>query len=65
MTARPLPTFTRGEVVPHFTTTYVRRANAQDGSSRNPHRAARAMNAGRHHPRSSWQRELRPQVHVY
>ena len=60
-----LPTFSRGEVVPHFTVTYVRRANAQDGNAREPFRTARLLNTGRHHPRSSWQRHLRPRVTIY
>ena len=53
------------QVVPHYTTTYVERQNALDGNRRDPFRVARTFNAERHHPRSSWQRHLRPKVHVY
>jgi hypothetical protein len=53
------------DVVPHYTTTYIRRQNALDGNLRDPYRVARMFNMGRHHPLSSWQRKLRPRVTVY
>jgi hypothetical protein len=57
-------THKRSDVVPHYTTQYVERQN-RDGARRDPFRTARAWNMGRHHPRSSWQRQLRPRITVY
>jgi hypothetical protein len=57
---------TRDDIVPHWTINYVRRMNAEDAErhgkgthERDIYRTARAFNAGRHHPRSSWRRWMR------